>query len=427
VPRQISRPRLSDGTWCYSRRARADDPTQGWKLHVSATIFSAEEIFQRALPVLRQSDALFKVPCRLELLASLNSGIPDFSQVGKFLTVYPRSDEEAVKLARDLHRVTRGLAAPQVPFDAQYRRHSLVYYRYGAFRGANEKGGLIQRPDGRWVADKRAPGRAVPSWIADPFNRRKETRRQSGPLGTDFLAFKTKMQRGKGGVYEGIDLSVSPPRLVIIKEGRRHGEVDREGRDGYARVRHEAKVLRRLQKVFVPVPRIFREFSQDGNRYLALEKVAGRPLMAANRLQPGKVSWGRAATILEHLGPILSAIHAAGWVWRDCKPSHIFIHRGRWRLIDFENACRLNHRKIASWKSPHYLPPTTTKSFRRRPGAGEDDYALGVIVFQFGTGKFPPIEARRREAIYRATRCPVGLRKRIEMLLGSKTRQRCVK
>jgi serine/threonine protein kinase len=418
---------LSDGTWCYSRRARADDPTQGWKLHVSATIFSAEKIFQRALPVLRQSDALFKVPRRLDLLASLNSGLPDFSQVGKFLTVYPRSDEEAAKLARDLHRVTVGLAGPQVPFDAQYRRNSLVYYRYGAFRGANEKRGLIRTPGGKWVADKRAPGRAVPSWVRDPFNRRKETRRPRGPIGTDFLAFKTKMQRGKGGVYEGIDLSVSPPRLVIIKEGRRHGEVDREGRDGYARVRHEAKVLRRLQKAFVPVPGIFREFSQDGNRYLALEKVPGRPLIAANRLQPGKVSWRRTAEILEHLGAILSAIHAAGWVWRDCKPSHIFIHRGRWRLIDFENACRLDHREIASWKSPHYLPPTSRKSFRRRPGAGEDDYALGVIVFQFGTGKFPPIEARRREAIYRSTRCPVHFRKRIERLLGSKIRQRCVK
>ena len=50
-----------------------DDPAQGWKLHVSATILSAVEVFVRAEPILRKNDALFKVPCRLELLKALNS------------------------------------------------------------------------------------------------------------------------------------------------------------------------------------------------------------------------------------------------------------------------------------------------------------------------------------------------------------------
>ena len=59
---------LSDGNWSYSRPLRGDDPAQGWKLHVSATILSAAEVFARAEPILRENDALFKVPCRLELL-----------------------------------------------------------------------------------------------------------------------------------------------------------------------------------------------------------------------------------------------------------------------------------------------------------------------------------------------------------------------
>ncbi len=125
---------LSDGDWSYSRPLREDDPAQGWKLHVSATILSAAEVFARAEPILRERDALFKVPSRLELLKSLNSGLADFSQIGKFLTIYPRSTDEAVKLARELHRATRGLPGPRIPFDARYRKKSLVYYRYGAFR-----------------------------------------------------------------------------------------------------------------------------------------------------------------------------------------------------------------------------------------------------------------------------------------------------
>ena len=163
---------LSDGDWSYSRPVSEDDPEQGWKLHVSATILSAAEIFAQAEPILRRNNALFKVPCRLELLRSLNSGLADFSQSGKFLTVYPRSTDEAVKLARELHRATRGLAGPRIPFDAQYRKGSLVHYRYGAFRRpAGGPSGFIRATGGRRYRDKRAPGRAVPHWLEDPFQK----------------------------------------------------------------------------------------------------------------------------------------------------------------------------------------------------------------------------------------------------------------
>src|SRR4051794_23338551 len=62
---------LSEGDWSYSRPLREDDPAQGWKLHVSATILSAGEVFARAEPILREKDAFFKVPRRLDLLRSL--------------------------------------------------------------------------------------------------------------------------------------------------------------------------------------------------------------------------------------------------------------------------------------------------------------------------------------------------------------------
>jgi serine/threonine protein kinase len=409
---------LSDGQWRYSRRTRRDDPAQGWKLHISATVVSASDVFAAAEPILRKHEALFKVPDRLELLISLNSGLSGFSQVGKFLTIYPRTTSEAVHLARELHRVTRHLEGPRIPFDAPYRKNSLVHYRYGAFRrlGRNSAG-VIRGPRSHVYRDRRAPGRAVPRWLPDPFNRASKSNKSAGPIGVDYLAFKAKIQRGKGGVYEAADLSVSPARLVIIKEGRRHGETDQEGKDGYARVQHEAKVLRRLHAAGVPVPEVFREFSQDGNRYLVLEKVAGRPLIPVIRMHPARISWRRATKILDQLQFLLSRIHAAGWVWRDCKPSHILVHRRQFRLIDFENACRIKEKEISSWASRDYLLPTIQKALRRRAGTLEDDYALGVIAFQFLSGKFPPGSSRLRASIYKATRCPDSLRSRIESLL----------
>jgi hypothetical protein len=410
---------LVDGHWRYSRPPGQSDPSQGWKIHVSATVLSAAEVLRRVHPILHKCDAFYKVPSRPELLASLNSGLPDFSQVGKFLTVYARSIDEATNLARELHKVTRGLPGPRVPFDAPYRKKSLVYYRYGAFRSWRKShNGVIRGPRGERIPDVRAPGRAVPSWLEDPFNKGARIRTlPKGPIGLELLAYKARARRGKGGVYQALDLSVSPPRLVIIKEGRRHGETDWNGTDGYSRIKHEGQVLRALQRAGVPVPKVLRDFDQNGNRYLVLERITSRLLIPVGRTQPKQFSWRRAEKILDPLTSVLSLVHAAGWVWRDCKPAHIFLRRGLVRLIDFEGACRRDHTRVPPWSSPDYTPPIYERSLVRRSGTLEDDYALGVIAFQFLSGKFPPGNFRRRAAIYKSTRCPDSLRSRIESLL----------
>lgn len=352
------------------------------------------------------------------MLIQLNSGLPQYSQIGKFLTVYPRSTAEAVKLAAALHTETVGLPGPQIPFDERYRRNSSIYYRYGEFRGGRKKGGVIRDPTGKVHRDRRAPGSAVPSWLVDPFRRQRPRRRRlHGPIGRDYLAFKALAQRGKGGVYEAIDLSVKPARLVILKEGRAQGEVDFSGRDGFARVQHEERILWRLRRAGVKVPEVFAGFTQDKRRYLVLEKLAGRPLLSQRQLQPSKPSWRRAEKIFLQLGCLLEEIHAAGWVWRDCKPSHIFVHRGSMSVIDFEGSCRIADVEPTSWGSPNYTPPGLQTASRRNSGTWEDDYALGVIAFQFFAGKFPPPTARGRAPIYNRARCPDSLRDRIESLL----------
>ena len=419
VGAQIRNLPIIDGEWRYSRQPSRDDPTEGWKIHVSATVLSAAEVLARAHPILRKYDAFFKVPSRPEQLASLNAGLPWFSQVGKFLTVYPRSADEAANLARELHNATRGLPGPRIPFDAQYRANSLVHYRYGAFsRTTKTRSGIIHGPTGKRLADKRAPGQAVPGWLDDPFQKvRRRPRPRKGPIGVELLAYRARMQRGKGGVYEALDLSVSPARRIILKEGRRHGETDWNGIDGYARIKHEACVLRSLRKAGLPVPQVFREFVQNENRYLVLERIAGRPLIPLAGTHPKQFSWRRAENILERLAPILSQMHAAGWVWRDCKPSHIFLHRGTLRLIDFEGACRIPTRNVLPWGSPNYAPVSSRGGFNRRAGTLEDDYALGVIVFQFMAGEFPPRTARRRCKLYRRSGCPDFLRAQLENLL----------
>jgi hypothetical protein len=386
-------------------------------------VLSASDVFSRALPILAKHDALFKVPARLEFLAALNSGLGQFSQVGKFLTVYPRDDAEAVDLARQLHATTRGLHGPKIPFDARYRKNSLVFYRYASFLGVGRDGAAATIVDnlGRARRDLCDRAHAVPKWLKDPFTKglaKPRRLRFADSIGIDLLPFKALAQRGKGAVYQAADLSVSPARLVIIKEGRRHGETDWMDQDGFARIRREGRILRELRRRGLPVPEVLREFTERGNRYLVLEMVPGRPLLAKNREKPAQFSWQRAMKLLNRLGPFLRAIHAAGYVWRDCKPEHIFMSHDKICLIDFEGACRISDAGLLPWGSHRYLPAIYRKKFAtRRPGTLEDDHALGVIVFQFLSGEFPATSTRLRAAAYKRARCPNSLRDEIESLL----------
>src|SRR4030095_5472072 len=108
---------------------------QGWKLHVSAQPASAHTVLARCLPVLRHRHCSFKVAASAAVVSQLNAGIGGQSQIGKFITVYPATDVEAVQIAFDLDVATRGLAGPAIPSDRRLCGGSLVHYRFGSFGG----------------------------------------------------------------------------------------------------------------------------------------------------------------------------------------------------------------------------------------------------------------------------------------------------
>ncbi len=303
--------------------------------------------------------------------------------------------------------------------EAQCRVLLLRFVCYPA--GRNGAVPTIIDPAGHVRLDARGRVHAIPKWAHNPFDKHRAKRprlRISDSIGIDLLPFKALAQRGKGGVYQAVDLLASPARVVIIKEGRRHGETDWLDQDGFVPTQREARVLRSLLRRGLPVPELFREFTERGNRYLVLEKITGRPLLPRNRAQPARTSWRQAMRLLNQLGPLLDAIHRAGYVWRDCKPEHIFVCRGKLWLIDFEGACRVSETGVFPWGSYPYLPPIYQKQFvSRRAGTLEDDYALGVILFQFLSGQFPSLNARSRSVVYKRTRCPDHLRFEIERLL----------
>lgn len=385
--------------WRLSRSYRAqEDPSQGWKLHISATVLSAGRVLAKVAPLLRQQKILFKAPRTLENLEQLNSGLYGFSQIGKFITVYPPNAADAVSLAQRLHRLTRRFPAPIVPYDIRYKSSGSVYYRYGAFdyveieNSNGTRTPVIKDARGNPVADRREDGSAVPPWVINPFPPPK--RDHVGISNNDFLrtkirAFDALSQRGKGGVYRAIDTSVRPVRLCILKEGRKHGETGWDGRDGYLRLKREERALAILRQNGVRVPRLYSSFHIEGDYYLAMEFLAGENLHLLLMKRRKGLPAAQALRYALQLARIMRRIHAAGWVWRDCKPLNIIVSpKGVLRPLDFEGACRVERPDASLWATAGYLSPQSSKHAASRSSAiAEDLYALGVTLHQMFSGQ----------------------------------------
>lgn len=425
-------PVVGEGSiWRYSRGPAPGDAEQGWKLHVSATVLSANEVLKRIAAPLRERGTQFKAPSSLRELQRLNSGLfYGYSQVGKFVTVYPRSAEEAVSLARLLHGLTRGLPAPAVPFDRRYRPDSPVFYRYGSFKRLeveNEDGTRgahgLRAPNGRVVADVRE-GAPSPAWVSDPFvrGRRGAAAPVESPLATTYRVFQALTQRGKGGVYKALDLGVCPPRLCIVKEGRAGGETAWDGIDGRWRARHEERVLTALRAAGVEVPRVFSSFEAGGNHYLVTEYVEGESFQSLLNRRERRLSLSQVFKYGARLSRMVSGIHAAGWAWRDCKPANVIITPGDGlRPLDFEGACVVGRPDPQPWGTPGYTPPHAPGA--PQTGVQVDLYALGAFIYFLLTGRLPePSPTTGGATLRRGT--PVRVCRLINRLLSPDPRER---
>lgn len=139
---------------------------QGFKLHVSATDKNAPEIAGIVLPVLREMRVNHKVVRTVEDYIMIATGV----QRGKFITIFPDSDQQAAEIAKKIDSLLREYCYDQndfwaVPNEKPLGTTGAVSTRYGQF--TNQYPGLI-KPDGSIVPDVRGMT-WKPDWVSDPF------------------------------------------------------------------------------------------------------------------------------------------------------------------------------------------------------------------------------------------------------------------
>ncbi|MEU2508406.1 class IV lanthionine synthetase LanL [Streptomyces sp. NPDC007863] len=433
----------SDDMWCRVTPLDGEQRPQGWKLHVSATAASAPAVLLKSLEVLLPDASGFKFARSLERVGALNSRATPRGSSGKFLTVYPRSDADAARIAAELHRATAGLAGPRILSDQQYAADSLVHYRYGAFVGRrrlSDDGLLVwyfEDPDGNPVEDRRTGRYTPPEWAVSPFpapaHVPSPAPAPAAPrpvvVGGRFAVREAIRHTNKGGVYRGSDVRTGA--AVVIKETRPHVEADASGSDVRDWLRAEARTLEKLRgSGLAPEPLAL--FEHAGHLFLAQEEVPGVPLrtwVAERFRDAGGERYGAEATAqVARLVDLVAAAHAHGCVLRDFTPGNVMVRPdGDLRLIDLELAVLADDAALPTRVgTPGFSAPERLLDAPVSPTA--DYYSLGATVCFVLAGKVPnllaeepqgrPAEERLAEwldACLVSVRLPDGMR---ESILG---------
>lgn len=403
--RQVRPPSGLDFPWVMISYEALPIPQQGWKLHLAACDASAEQVLHLALPLLLSEQVSFKVLGSLQDLARLNSGSAGLSQIGKFLTVYPCNEEQAIRLATRLDAATRGLPAPSIPSDRPLNADSLVFYRYGSFEprvmqtvwGAFQM--MIQTPEQEFVADPRHSSYLPPDWAVDPFLAAGVAEGLPAPqilLANRYLLLTTLYQTAQSRVFLGVDLREAR-RCIVKSPGLGFVQGRGQGEDIVcARLRYEAQVLAELAP-HAGFPACYDVVEEQGKVFLVLEDLDGETLaqhiqryVAQGQKTPRaqEIAWGK------ELAAMLEAVHAKGLLYRDLKASNVMITAdGHLHLIDFGLVYGL-HRDIPIYGlgTPGYMSPQQQNG--EPPAVSDDLYSLGALLYLIGTGAEPSLAPR---------------------------------
>lgn len=416
--------------WRHSRYQTDTAPCQGWKIHISATVLTANRVLSQIGPFLRSKKIYFKAPLSLEIVMQLNSGIFfSYTQVGKIFTIYPESESQFISLVPKLALLLCDLkSAPLVPYDYRYS-DSCIYYRYGAFRrrpdstAAIEEPPYIIGPTGTEIPDERCVLIRPQSWLKDPFAEAKSDIRF---WSSNYLVHKSISQRGKGGVYRCLDQRHSPPMPCILKEGRENGELLWDGRDGTDRIKNEGDILDFLAANGTLAPKVLDRFSSAGNRYLVLEEITGINLRDLADRSESEISGLDKQKLSYQMCRILADLHGAGIIWRDCKLNNFLVDLDEnVRPIDFEGACKENESEDYPWCTPLYTAPEISVGSRSKIvfNRSHDLFALGVCLFYLWNGFFPT-SPRSSKSEPPFSKTPIEVRHLIQKLLEADATKR---
>ena len=240
-----------------------------------------------------------------------------------------------------------------------------------------------------------------------------------------------------GIVYDAFDERLQRP--VALKVGR-HGAAD--SRDAFRQLEREAAAMARVSS-----PRVCAVYDladYGGRPFLVMERLRGWTLRA--RMADGPIAALEVVDIAHQIAQALEAVHQAGLVHQDIKPSNVFVtDDGTIKLLDFglAESCAAAPADPAPGRLPirtsvvgttNYIAPE--RILRRPVDYRSDLFSLGAVIYEMATGKQPFAGASSAEALFNVLdKTPAPIRAQatgglpldplVRKLLAKKPQQRC--
>ncbi|HGL7634863.1 TPA: protein kinase [Streptococcus pneumoniae] len=125
---------FSDEHWLYNLPSNITQ-SKGFKIHLSASILNANLVAKKFFDFIfsREKKINFKILVSIKELSLQNTGLNGYSQVGKFITIYPKDNKEFQRLLHKLEILYKGVKGVNIPSDFRFQLSEVVYYRYGEF------------------------------------------------------------------------------------------------------------------------------------------------------------------------------------------------------------------------------------------------------------------------------------------------------
>lgn len=254
-------------------------PSQGWKIHLSATVKNAKDILNIASDILIKNGISFKFLLDMDTLKITSQKAFPRESYGKFITIYPANVDQFKFIIDILYKSLKDFEGPYILSDKRYLDCKVLYYRYGGFlpnfRYDTEGNPIpfILDGQGNPTIDRRLPYFQLPNGIDDVFpNTPNDT---SSNFKEKYELIKAIRFTNSGGVY--IANQKSNNQLVIVKEARPYTQIIDENIDAVFIRKEESRRLEELHHTGY-IPNIIDSFYEWEHFFIVEEYIEGYTL-----------------------------------------------------------------------------------------------------------------------------------------------------
>ncbi|WP_240424411.1 hypothetical protein [Lactococcus allomyrinae] len=160
-------------------------PKYGFKIHISATLESYEEVFDLTKKYLSNKELFYKYLSNRENFIKNISKTASPAESGKLFTIYPSNIKETEKILRNLSDTLKELDGIYILNDRNFHMSKTVFYRFGFFQDVDNR--KIENKGSVWK-DFQKTYFDLPQSIDDPFYQKPEiVEKESRP---NILAFE---------------------------------------------------------------------------------------------------------------------------------------------------------------------------------------------------------------------------------------------